>query len=305
MLAPVFQKLLWMSFSAAWLSLAVFALRPLLRKTPRWVVLLLWALVAVRLVCPLSIESRVSLMPRPETVASALQAPAAESAPQPLPMDAMSRVWLAGMGAMLLWGLWGDLRLRRRVRVSMPQGENVRVCDEIRTPFVLGLLRPSIYLPSSLDAAQAGYVLAHERAHIARGDHWWKPLGWVLLSVYWFQPLLWLSYVLFCRDLELACDERVARSLDRAGLAAALQHPARHAGVSHRLRRGRRQSARAGDSALPQTPAPARGAGGARGARHGRHVPDGSARHGAAAAGGAAARAGSGGGVDDPAGRTP
>lgn len=220
MLAPVFQKLLWMSFSAAWLSLAVFALRPLLRKTPRWVVLLLWALVAVRLVCPLSIESRVSLMPRPETVASALQAPEAESAPQPLPMDAMSRVWLAGMGAMLLWGLWGDLRLRRRVRVSMPQGENVRVCDEIQTPFVLGLLRPSIYLPSSLDAAQAGYVLAHERAHIARGDHWWKPLGWVLLSVYWFQPLLWLSYVLFCRDLELACDERVARSLDRAGLAA-------------------------------------------------------------------------------------
>ena len=102
----------------------------------------------------------------------------------------------------------------------MPQGENVRICDEIDTPFVLGTLCPKIYLPSDLEEEQAVYVLAHERAHIARGDHWWKPLGWLLLSVYWFQPVLWLAYILFCRDLELACDERVAASLDRDGLAA-------------------------------------------------------------------------------------
>ncbi|MBQ6404031.1 MAG: M56 family metallopeptidase, partial [Oscillospiraceae bacterium] len=98
--------------------------------------------------------------------------------------------------------------------------ENVRICDEIDTPFVLGTLCPKIYLPSALDEDQAVYVLAHERAHIARGDHWWKPLGWLLLSVYWFHPVLWISYILFCRDLELACDERVAASLDRDGLAA-------------------------------------------------------------------------------------
>ena len=224
MLAQVFSKLLHMSFAAAWLVLAVVLLRFLLRKAPRRVILLLWALLAVRLICPISIESRLSLVPRPETVAQSVQLPAAPAA-APAPSEPAltfhpERVWLAGMSAMLLWGLWGDLRLRRRVRVSIPEGENIRLCDEIDTPFVLGILRPEIYLPSGLDGKQAVYVLAHERAHIARRDHWWKPLGWLLLSVYWFHPLLWLSYILFCRDLELACDERVAAGLDRDGLAA-------------------------------------------------------------------------------------
>ena len=224
MLESVFHKLLYMSFSAMWLAVAVLALRPLLRRAPRRVILLLWALVAVRLVCPVSIESTVSLVPRPETVVQSVPLPqkpaaAAESA-APAVRFHPERLWLAGTGAMLLWGLWGDLRLRRRVQVSIPQGENVRICDEIDTPFVLGIVRPKIYLPSELDDSQAVYVLAHERAHIARRDHWWKPLGWVLLSIYWFHPLLWLAYILFCRDLELACDERVASGLDREGLAA-------------------------------------------------------------------------------------
>ena len=224
MLEQAFLKLLHMSFAAAWLALAVAALRPLLRKAPRRVILLLWALVAVRLVCPVSIESPVSLVPRPETVVQSVPLPQEPAAEAESAAHAVrfhpERLWLAGTGAMLLWGLWSDLRLRRRVQVSIPEGENVRICDEIDTPFVLGIVRPKIYLPSELDDSQAVYVLAHERAHIARRDHWWKPLGWVLLSVYWFHPLLWLSYVLFCRDLELACDERVAASLDREGLAA-------------------------------------------------------------------------------------
>ena len=222
MLEQVFSKLLHLSFSAAWLVLAVLALRLLLRRAPRQVLVLLWALLAVRLLCPVSIESRISLVPRPETVVQSVQPqPASAEAEAPTaPALHPERVWLAGASVMLLWGLWGDLRLRRRVRVSIPQGDCVRICDEIETPFVLGTLRPRIYLPSSLDGEEAVYVLAHERAHIARRDHWWKPLGWVLLSVYWFHPLLWLSYVLFCRDLELACDERVAASLDRDGLAA-------------------------------------------------------------------------------------
>ncbi|MBQ3261660.1 MAG: M56 family metallopeptidase [Oscillospiraceae bacterium] len=218
MLESVFHKLLYMSFSAMWLAVAVLALRVLLRRAPRRVILLLWALVAVRLVCPVSVESRISVVPRPETVAQSVELPAEAAAPA---VDFHAeRLWLVGASAMLLWGVWGDIRLRRRVRISLPQGDNVRLCDEIDTPFVLGTLRPRIYLPSSLEEEQAGYVLAHEQAHIARGDHWWKPLGWVLLSVYWFHPVLWISYILFCRDLELACDERVAASLDRDGLAA-------------------------------------------------------------------------------------
>ena len=219
MLEQAFGKLLYMSFAAGWLALAVVALRVLLRKAPRRVILLLWALVAVRLVCPVSIESPISLVPRPETVVQSVQLPEAEAAAPAVEFHP-ERLWLVGMSAMLLWGVWGEVRMRRRVRVSIPEGENVRLCDEIDTPFVLGVLRPEIYLPSDLDEAQAVYVLAHERAHIARRDHWWKPLGWVLLSGYWFHPLLWLSYILFCRDLELACDERVASGLDRDGLAA-------------------------------------------------------------------------------------
>ena len=224
MLEQVFHKLLYMSFSAMWLAVAVVALRVLLRKAPRRVVMLLWAMLAVRLIFPVSVESPISLVPRPETVAQTVQRPAEPAAAEPQSEPAVvfhpERLWLVGTGAMLLWGLWGDLRLRRRVRVSIPEGQHVRLCDEIDTPFVLGILRPEIYLPSGLDETQAVYVLAHERAHIARRDHWWKPLGWVLLSVYWFHPLIWLSYILFCRDLELACDERVASSLDREGLAA-------------------------------------------------------------------------------------
>ena len=219
MLTQVFTRLLHMSFAAGFLALAVLALRPLLRKAPRRVILLLWALVAVRLVCPVSIESPLSLVPRPETVVQTVQT-AAETPAAPAVDFHPERLWFVGMSAMLLWGVWGELKLRRRVRVSIPEGENVRLCDEIDTPFVLGVLRPEIYLPSDLDEAQAVYVLAHERAHIARRDHWWKPLGWVLLSVYWFHPVMWLSYILFCRDLELACDERVASTLDRDGLAA-------------------------------------------------------------------------------------
>ncbi len=216
MLEQVFFRLLRMSVSAAWLSLAVMALRALMKRSPRRIILLLWALVAVRLLCPLSIEWRLSLVPRPETIVQSVQ-PAVSAVPQESDGSMLGWIWLAGMAAMLLWGLWSDLRLRRRVRVSLPQGENVRLCDAIATPFVLGVLRPKIYLPSAIDPASAAYVLAHERAHIARRDHWWKPLGWLL---HWFHPLLWLSYALFCRDLEFACDERVSSALDREGRAA-------------------------------------------------------------------------------------
>ena len=234
----MFLRLVSMSLSAGWLVLAVLLLRLLLKKAPRRIVCLLWALVALRLVVPAQISWRASLMPSHTTVEQAAQttlarpdpagtAPAQTASAPAAPINftpgltqVLAYVWLAGVAGMLLWAAVSDARLRLRLRAAHPRGENVWLCDRIDTPFVLGVFFPHIYLPPGLNPAQREYVLAHERAHIARGDHVWKPLGWLLLSVYWFQPLLWLAYMLLCRDLELACDERVARGLDRAGLAA-------------------------------------------------------------------------------------
>lgn len=143
----------------------------------------------------------------PETVGSAL-------------VPVLSRVWLAGSALLLLYAGVSWLRLRRKMRVSAPVEPGVYVCDAADTPFILGIFAPKIYLPSGLPEAQRAPVLAHERAHLARRDHWWKPLGWLLLAVYWFNPLMWLAYVLLCRDIELACDERVVRELDLAGRKA-------------------------------------------------------------------------------------
>lgn len=239
----LFLQLARMSLSAGWLVLVVLALRLLLKKAPKRIVCLLWALVAFRLVCPAQLEWRASLMPPPETVVQTVQempqlvlpaqeaSPAvpeqtestqpAESAPAAPDLTVvLSRVWLAGVTAMLLWAGFSDLRLRRRLRASVRLQNGVWLCDEIDTPFVLGLFAPRIYLPYGRDDEQNVYILAHERAHIARGDNWWKLLGWLLLAVYWFHPLLWLAYLLFCRDLEFACDELAVRGLDREGRAA-------------------------------------------------------------------------------------
>ena len=219
----LFLRLAHMSLAAGWVVLAVLVLRLALRKAPKRIVCLLWVLVAFRLICPVTLRAPVSLVPQPPAVSQMVS-------PEPrAPEDAadavstvpvLSRLWCAGVAGMLSWALWSNLRLRRRLQASIRKEDNIRLCDEIDTPFAFGLIRPQIYLPSWLEPEQADYVLAHERAHIARGDHWWKPLGWALLSVYWFHPLLWLGYVLFCRDLEFACDERVAAGLDREGLAA-------------------------------------------------------------------------------------
>ena len=239
----LFLQLARMGLSASALVLVVIALRALLKNAPKRLVCLLWALVAFRLVCPAQIQWRASLMPPPETVVQTVrempnmilptqEAPiiAPEQPENAVPMEptraapdltmVLSRVWLAGMIAMLLWAVISDLRLRRRLRASVRLQNGVWLNDEIDTPFVLGLFSPRIYLPYGWDDEQNVYILAHERAHIVRGDNWWKLLGWLLLSVYWFHPLLWLAYVLFCRDLALACDAHAVRGLDREGRAA-------------------------------------------------------------------------------------
>ena len=242
-MSGIFLKLLNLSISASWLVLVVLALRLVLKRAPKWVNVLLWGMVALRLMLPFSIESALSLIPSAETLSpevvrfdpaptitsgvefidnavnpslseSFAAAPLASVNPLYVWTYLAGWVWLIGLAAMLAYALVSYLRLRRRVSASIPLRENIYVCDEVPSPFILGIVRPRIYLPSALDEAQRGSVLLHERAHLARHDHWWKPLGFALLAVYWFNPLLWLAYTLLCRDIELACDERVLRGMD-------------------------------------------------------------------------------------------
>ena len=242
-MSGIFLKLLNLSISASWLVLVVLALRLAFKKAPKWVNVLLWGMVALRLMLPFSIESALSLIPSAETVSpevvqfdpaptitsgveiidnavnpslseSFAAAPGASVNPLYVWTGIAAVVWLIGLAAMLLYALVSYLRLRRRVRASIRLRENVYVCDDIASPFILGIAKPRIYLPSAMEEAQQRSVLLHEWAHLARHDHWWKPLGFALLTVYWFNPLLWLAYTLLCRDIELACDERVLRGMD-------------------------------------------------------------------------------------------
>ena len=216
----VFLYLLNHAIAGTWMLAAVLVARLLLKKAPRRWVLLLWLLAALRLALPALPESRASLVPdvTPVEIVGAIQEPEAvmeapsEEAAGVSRAEIAAWVWAAGVGVMAVYAAVSDLRLRRRVRESVPLGGNVRLCDGIATPFLLGLVRPRIYLPAALPEADRGWVLAHEKAHLRRGDPWWKALGFVLLTVYWFDPLVWACWALFCRDLETACDEAVIRN---------------------------------------------------------------------------------------------
>lgn len=251
-MAEIFQKALNMSIAAGWLILAVIALRLLLRRAPKRFRLLLWAVVGLRLALPWSIESALSLIPSAQTLPEGImleRAPVldtgisalngainpgftaaftpelgASANPLQVLLPIAAAFWMLGAAAMLLWALVSWLRLRKRVREAVRLEGNVYEC-EIASPFVLGLFRPRIYLPFSLENGERELVLAHERAHITAGDHIIKPLGWLLFAAHWYNPLVWLAYALFCRDIELACDERVVRGLslsDRADYSQAL-----------------------------------------------------------------------------------
>ena len=231
--------------AAGWLVLAVVLVRALLRRAPKWADVLLWGMVALRLVLPFSVESALSLLPSAETVRpevvqydpapaitsgvrviddavnpvlreSFAAAPAASVNPLFVWTEIAGAVWLLGAAVLLGYALVSYLSLRRRVQTAVRLEGNVYQSEHIASPFILGVLRPTIYLPCALPDADRASVLAHERAHLARRDHWWKPLGFLLLALYWFHPALWLAYALFCRDVELACDERVVRPLDPA-----------------------------------------------------------------------------------------
>ncbi len=235
-----FIKLFNMSIAASWLILAVIVLRILLKRAPKAVRCVLWALVAIRLICPFSFESVFSLIPSAETVNVAnFQAPVINSgipyinstvnpainealAPKPAasadPMQIISFIvsiiWIAGIFGMALYAIISFSKLHKRVSEGVVLKDNIWLCDRIDTPFILGVIRPRIYLPSSMNQEQIDYVVAHEKAHLKRRDHIWKPLGFVLLAVYWFNPLCWVAYRLLCKDIELACDEKVIKDFE-------------------------------------------------------------------------------------------
>lgn len=264
-MGTVFLTLLHMSLAASALVVVVVVLRLLLKRAPKAIHCALWAMVALRLLLPFSVESSFSLIPQDVaerelltewqddyvgevTVIyddSALYQDAVAAGREPFAdgeggyyvvtapdrLDApdtvetavlpiLGWVWLVGCAAMLLYAAVSFFRIRKRVQLSLPLRDNIWRCEAVDSPFILGFFRPNIYLPYDMDEGQAQYVIAHEEAHLRRRDHWWKPLGFLLLAVYWFNPLLWVAYILLCRDIELACDERVIRDMDASAKKA-------------------------------------------------------------------------------------
>lgn len=271
-LRELFVGTLNLAVAASWLIVVILLLRPLLKKfAPRWVLCALWAVVAVRLVCPVMLHSDLSvyrlagdavnangqvtyfedtgfcgdvsyrpatLLPgvstptvTPSTVDDSAPEVSADAVVQPstpsrsVDMNLLSIAWAVGIYIIVMAALAGYLSLRSAVAASIPLEGNVYLCDNIKSPFILGVFRPRIYLTSGMDEAARDCVLRHERAHLRRWDHVWKPLGFALLAVYWYDPLVWVAYILFCRDMELACDERVIRDMaaeERAAYSQAL-----------------------------------------------------------------------------------
>ena len=237
----LFLKIVNMSISASWLVLAVLILRFVLKKAPKWINVLLWGIVAIRLICPFSFESPLSLIPSAETIPlnigmdstptinsgisainnavnsiiSQSNTPMAGASINPLQITIgiYEYIWIFGMIALALYTAISYWRLHRKVDTAVRYKDNIFQSENVSSPFVLGIIKPRIYLPFNMNGQDLEHVVAHEQAHIHRKDHWWKPLGFLLLMIHWFNPLMWLAYVLLCRDIELACDEKVIKEL--------------------------------------------------------------------------------------------
>ncbi|MFR1479490.1 MAG: M56 family metallopeptidase [Hydrogeniiclostridium mannosilyticum] len=240
-MSELFLKIVNMSISASWVVIAVLTLRFCLKKAPKWVNVLLWGIVAARMVFPFSIESVLSLIPSAETISPTVMmeqtpsvqtgvpalnhvinpvisgsftpAPGASANPLQIWIPVLTGIWLFGIAALFLYSAVSYWRLHRKVCEAVILRGNIYQSEKVCSPFVLGIIRPKIYLPYHMDSREMDHVIAHEQTHIRRRDHWWKPLGFLLLTIHWFNPLMWLSYVLLCRDIELACDEKVIREM--------------------------------------------------------------------------------------------
>ena len=237
----LFLKIINMSISASWLVLAVLILRFVLKKAPKWINVLLWGIVAIRLICPFSFESQLSLIPSAETIplnigmdstptinsgisainnavnpiisqSNTLMAGASIN-PLQITIGIYEYIWIFGMIALALYTAISYWRLHRKVDTAVRYKDNIFQSENVSSPFVFGIIKPRIYLPFKMNGQDLEHVVAHEHAHIRRKDHWWKPLGFLLLTIHWFNPLMWMAYVLLCRDIELACDEKVIKEL--------------------------------------------------------------------------------------------
>ena len=240
-MSELFLKIVNMSISASWVVIAVLTLRFCLKKAPKWVNVLLWGIVAARMVFPFSIESVLSLIPSAETISPTVMmeqtpsvqtgvpalnhvinpvisssftpAPGASANPLQIWIPVLTGIWLFGIAALFLYSAVSYWRLHRKVCEAVILRGNIYQSEKVCSPFVLGIIKPKIYLPYHMDSREMDHVIAHEQTHIRRKDHWWKPLGFLLLTIHWFNPLMWLSYILLCRDIELACDEKVIREM--------------------------------------------------------------------------------------------
>lgn len=241
-MSEAFLKILNMSISASWLVLAVLLLRLVLKKAPKCISVVLWGLVAVRLACPFSVESMLSLIPSAETISPEIMIdrtpgistgieplnglinpiisefftpdPAASANPLQIWIPVAALVWLSGIAAMLIYTAVSYILLRHKLVTAVLLRDNIFQSENVDSPFVLGIIKPKIFLPFQMDGQNLEHVVAHERAHICRKDHLWTPLGFLLLTIHWFNPLMWVAYILLCRDIELACDEKVIKEMD-------------------------------------------------------------------------------------------
>ena len=241
-MSEIFLKIINMSISASYIVLAVLLLRLLLKKAPKWITVVLWGIVAVRLVCPFSIESVLSLIPSSEVVSPDIMMdrtpeintgipiinqvinpvisgsftpdPGTSANPLQLWIPTFAVIWIVGMVALLIYTVISYVKVKRKIGTAVLLRDNVYQSENVVSPFVLGMIKPKIYLPFNMNEKDVEHVVAHEMSHIRRKDHLWKPLGFLLLTLHWFNPLMWLGYVLLCRDIELACDEKVIKELD-------------------------------------------------------------------------------------------
>ncbi len=246
-MSQVFLHIVNISISASVVIVAVLVLRSLLKKAPKWTAVLLWSIVAIRLICPFSFESAFSLIPSAETVSpsiitdtepkistgfptlnsavnpiiSSSFSPAQEGGTEKLQIliTVLTAVWIAGIIAFAVYTFISYIKVKRNIGTAVLFKDNIYKSENVSSPFVLGIIKPKIYLPVGISEKDMPFVVAHEQAHIRRKDHLWKPFGFLLLTLYWFNPLMWLGYILLCKDIELACDEKVIKDLDHAGRA--------------------------------------------------------------------------------------
>ncbi len=230
-----------MSGAASIVAVAVIIARLLLKKAPKMFSYLLWAVVFLRLVCPIQWESPASLMPanaeiipisavfepvpHMESSGFIVEEPAnrfvanpipeadptARANPVPAALAFLAYVWLSGTTVLLSYAVIGYFRLKRRVYDATIECRNIYRTDRVATAFVLGFARPRIYIPLNCDSEQLAYILKHEQVHVKRRDYLIKPLAFIILAVHWFNPVIWISYFLMSKDMEMSCDEAVLR----------------------------------------------------------------------------------------------